>query len=160
MIESLSNYLTVGGLVLDVIGAAVIALPDIPRVNLVLWSARVRRGLSDMESRGLGEWETGYSDIRAELEEIYDSNFPDEVWAMRVGQSTSSRYGFESVYLFTDPEDENEQVAFDDIGGGVDYRVARGMIQNKIDKWQAAVRGLGFLLLSVGFLSQIVSRLI
>lgn len=157
---SVPTLLTVGGLGLDIIGAAIIALPDIPRANLVLWSARVRRGLSDMESRGLAEWEVGYSSIRTELERIYDSEFPDEVWAVRVGQSTSSRYGFESVYLFINPEDEDEQVAFDNIAEGVDYRVARGMIQSKIDRWQAAVRGLGFLLLSAGFLSQIVGRLI
>lgn len=158
---SIPTLLTVGGLGLDVVGAAIIALPDIPRVNLVLWSARVRQGLREMESHGLGEGATGYKEIKAELEKLYNLDFSDEVYAMRVGQHTSSRYGFEAVYLFDDPDDENAQKALGkDIGRSGDYRLARAEIQGKIDKWQAAVRGLGFLLLSAGFLSQIVGRLI
>jgi hypothetical protein len=158
---SLPTLLAVGGLGLDVVGAAIIALPDIPRANLVLWSARVRRGLSDMESNGLREGETGYSEIKDELENIYRLDFPDEVWAVRVGFYTMSRYGFESVYLFVDPEDEDEQKALGkELGLPVDYRVARETIQQKIDTWQAGVRGLGFLLLATGFLLQIVGNLI
>lgn len=158
---TLPTLLTVGGLGLDVIGAAIIALPDIPRANLVLWSARVRRGLRQMDSNGLKESNIGYNEIKSELEDLYNLDFPDEVWAMRVGKGKVSRYGFESVFLFVNPEDEDDQLELgDDIGPRVDYRLARSEIQEKIDKWQAAVRGTGFLLLSAGFLSQIIGNLI
>jgi len=158
---NIANILATSGLGLDIVGAAVIALPDIPRLRLVLESAVIRNGLEKMESTGIQEDEIGYSPLKQLLETKYDVEFPSNVWAFRVGQSTASRYGYESVFLFTDPEDESEQVALgDDLGVDVDYRVVRKQIQPLLDRQQAIVRASGFLLLSLGFLLQIVARFI
>jgi len=158
---NIANILATSGLGLDIVGAAVIALPDIPRLRLVLESAVIRNGLEKMESTGIQQDEIGYSPLKELLETKYDVEFPSNVWAFRVGQSTASRYGYESVFLFTDPEDESEQVALgDDLGVDVDYRVVRKQIQPLLDRQQAIVRASGFLLLSLGFLLQIVARFI
>lgn len=158
---NIANILATSGLGLDIVGAAVIALPDIPRLRLVLGSAVIRNGLEKMESTGIQEGEIGYSPLRELLETKYDVEFPSDVWAFRVGQSTASRYGYESVFLFTDPEDESEQVALGkDLGVDVDYRVVRKQIRPLLDRQQAIVRASGFLLLSLGFLLQIVARYI
>ncbi len=80
---------------------------------------------------------------------------------MRVGQSEASRYGFEAVFLFTDPNDESEQVALgEDLGLDVDYRVVKKQFQSSLDRQQALIRGIGFLLLSTGFTLQIVARFV
>ncbi|MCU4800422.1 hypothetical protein OB920_08580 [Halobacteria archaeon HArc-gm2] len=159
--ESIANALVTGGLGLDIIGAAVIALPDIPRLRLVLGSAVVRNGLEKMESTGIREGEIGYEPLKELLETKYDVEFPPEVWAFRVGQSTSSRYGYESVFLFTDSEDESEQLALGkDLGVDVDYRVVKKQIRPLLDREQAIIRASGFLLLSLGFILQIIARFI
>lgn len=158
---TLPTLLATGGLVLDVIGAAVIALPDIPRIRLVLGTAVTRRGLEKMESTGIQAGEIGYDALQMILEQKYDIEFPDSVWAMRVGQSTASRYGFEAVFLFTDPNDESEQVALGkDLGLDVDYRVIKKQLQSSLNRQQALIRGIGFLLLSTGFILQIVARFV
>ena len=158
---TLPTLLATGGLVLDVIGAAVIALPDIPRIRLVLWTAVIRRGLEKMETTGVKTGEIGYEALQTVLEQKYDVEFPDSVWAMRVGQSEASQYGFEAVFLFTDPNDESEQVALgEDLGLDVDYRVVKKQFQSSLDRQQALIRGIGFLLLSTGFTLQIVARFV
>lgn len=157
----IANMLATGGLGLDIVGAAVIALPDIPRLRLVLESAVIRNGLEKMESTGIQEGEIGYSHLKELLETKYDVEFPADVWAFRVGQATASRYGYESVFLFTDPEDESEQLALGkDLGADVDYRVVRKQIRPLLDREQAIVRASGFLLLSLGFILQIVARFV
>ncbi|WP_152420883.1 hypothetical protein [Halorubrum coriense] len=158
---NLANILATGGLGLDIVGAAVIALPDVPRLRLVLESAVIRKGLEKMESTGIQQGEIGYSHLKELLETKYGVDFPSDVWAFRVGQSTASRYGYESVFLFTDPEDESKQVALGkDLGADVDYRVVRKQIRPLLDREQAIIRASGFLLLSLGFLFQIVARFI
>ena len=158
---NIANILATSGLGLDIVGAAIIALPDIPRLRLLLESAVIRNGLERMESTGIQEGEIGYAPLKELLETKYDVEFPSDVWAFRVGLSTASRYGYESVFLFTDSEDESKQVALgEDLGLEVDYRVVRKQIRPHLDRQQAIVRASGFLLLSLGFLLQIVARFI
>ncbi|KAB1193469.1 hypothetical protein GJR96_08430 [Haloferax sp. MBLA0076] len=158
---TISTLLATGGLALDILGAAIIALPDIPRAKLILWSAVVRRGLNRMEGTGIREGERGYGQLKKILEAHYNVEFPPDVWAMRVGFYTMSKYGYETVYLFTDPDDEDKQVALGkDLGLDVDYRVVKKGLQTRLDRQQAFIRGAGFLLLGTGFISQIVARLI
>lgn len=158
---SITNILATGGLGLDIVGAAVIALPDIPRLRLVLSSAVIRNGLEKMESTGIQEGDIEYEHLKELIEVKYDVTFPPEVWAMRVGISTASRYGYESVFLFTNPADESEQIALGkDLGVDVDYRVVRKQIRPLLDRQQAIIRAGGFLLLSVGFILQILARFV
>ncbi|MEA1931850.1 MAG: hypothetical protein U9O06_09915 [Euryarchaeota archaeon] len=156
---NLANILATGGLGLDIIGAAIIALPDIPRLRLILESAVIRNGLEKMESTGIQEGDIGYAQLKELLETKYGIDFPADVWAFRVGQSTASRYGYESVFLFTDRENESEQIALDeDLGTDVDYRVIKKQIRPLLDRQQAIVRASGFLLLSLGFLLQMAAQ--
>ncbi|MWG35578.1 hypothetical protein [Halomarina oriensis] len=159
--EVASGPLVVAGLAIDIIGAGVIALPDIPRVRQALWSERVRKGLREMEGNGLRNDQPGFEDILQLLEEFYGVEFSDSAWALRVGMHTMSRYGFESVYVFTDVENQNEQIALGkDFGSDVDYRMVRRSIKERADRREAAVRVLGFVLLATGFLLQIVGNFV
>lgn len=158
---TLPTLLIVGGLALDVLGAAIIALPDIPRAKLILGSEVVRKGLQKMEGTGIQEGEIGFEPLKNILEQKYGIEFPEDVWAMRVGFHTMSRYGYEAVYLFTDPNNQDKQVALGkDLGLDVDYRVVRKELQANLDRFQALVRGIGFLLLSTGFLLQIIGQFV
>jgi hypothetical protein len=156
---TLADFLATGGLGLDMVGAAIIALPDIPRIRLLLPSALIKRGLQKMETNGISEEDIEYNAIKQLLETKYTAEIPSDVWALRVGLSTMSRWGYESVFMFTDPEDESEQVALgEDLGVDVDYRVVREEIDARLNRWEATVRGSGFLLLALGFGLQIVAR--
>ena len=158
---NIANILATSGLGLDIVGAAIIALPDIPRLRLVLESSVIRNGLEKMESTGIQKGDIEYTSLKELLETKYNAEFPSSVWAFRVGQSTASRYGYESVFLFTNPEDESEQVILGkDLGVDVDYRVVKKQIQPLLDRQQAIVRASGFLLLSLWFLLQIAARFV
>jgi hypothetical protein len=158
---ALSTLLIVGGLALDILGAAIIALPDIPRAKLILGSEVVRRGMHKIEATGIQEGEIGFEPVKKILEQKYGAEIPDHVWAMRVGFHTMSRYGYEAVYLFTDPNDESKQVTLGkDLGLDIDYRVVRKEVQVSLDRFQALVRGIGFLLLSTGFTFQIIGQFV
>jgi hypothetical protein len=158
---SLSILLIVGGLALDILGAAIIALPDIPRAKLILGSEVVRVGLQKMEATGIQKGEIGFEAVKKILEQKYDVELPGNVWAMRVGIQTMSRYGYEAIYLFTDPSSENEQIALgENFGLDTDYRVVKKDLQADLNRFQALVRGIGFLLLSTGFLLQIIGQFV
>jgi len=156
-----SKILIVFGLSLDVIGAAIIAWPDIPRINLFLPSEVLRNGLEKMEGAGIEQTDPEFPALKNTLEQKYATDIPENVWAMRVGMHTASRYGYETIYLFTDRHDESEQKAMGkDMAIDVDYRVVRKEIQVRLDQIQAIIRAFGFILLSSGFIIQIIAQYI
>ena len=153
-------FFLIGGLC-SVVGAIVIALPDTPRLRMVLWSERVREGLYEIEKNGLTENKAGYEEVSILLEDIYEVEILEHSWGYRAGYHTLFRYGFEAIYLFTDPNNENAQIPLGkDLGNEVDFRTVRSEIKHRINTYQASVRAVGFILLSFSFGFQTVAHLI
>ena len=153
------TLLVVAGLSLDIVGAFVIAWPDIPRLRLILASEAIRNGIQKLEGAGIRREEVEYPALKSMLEVKYDTKIPDDVEAMRVGMSVASRFGNQNVFLFFNQE-TSEKALGKDIGVEVDYRQVRKEIQSRIDRSQAKVRVTGFLLLATGFSIQIIGQLI
>jgi hypothetical protein len=155
---TLPTLLAVGGLSLDVVGAFVIAWPDIPKVRLILASEAIRNGIQKLETAGIKREEAEFSSLKSVLETKYDTEIPDSVEAMRVGQTVASRYGEQNIFIFFNQE--KQKALGKDLGVEVDYRQVKKEIQSQIDRFQAFVRVVGFLLLATGFSVQIVGQLI
>lgn len=136
-------------------GAFVIALPDIPHVRLILPFERIKEGFYAMESTRLRSTDVGYEELFPIIENQYSVRLPENTWGFRTGFHTMSRYGFEAIYAFTDPDNEDVQIPLGkELGDGEDYRVMKNQIKHRISLSEAKLRAVGFVILGMGFSAQ------
>jgi hypothetical protein len=165
---TLAESLTAAGLVLDIVGAGVIAAPDIPRLNRFSRYGRLRIGREKLESGGVVRGEMGFEEIEAILEDldpIEDFNDEggefEEVLLHQRGGFTSDKitqsditWGNEYVEVRYEESDDLDDTAFYDVSEV--FRELRKGIQPSVTK----VRAGGFLTLASGFFLQLVAALL
>ena len=79
-----STHLVIIGLLLDIVGAAVIAAPDIPRVNKQFYFGRLKRGKRRLEERlPLMIKETGHDEILNCIEDFHRAIKDDPEWEVQ-----------------------------------------------------------------------------
>ena len=148
------------GLALDVLGAFVIVIPDIPYLREYHRAGRLRSGLNRLETLSLSRHETGYSDVTNLIHSIEppeDSDFdrPPEVLATR--RENLAKGSMNKVYGFYSVEGNDEMVA--ERYSNTAYSGLRMRIQQEIGQSESKVRAYGFILLAGGFMIQIFSLL-
>ncbi|MFB6089889.1 MAG: hypothetical protein ABEJ97_02410 [Halobellus sp.] len=147
------------GLGLDVIGAFVISIPDIPFLRRYHRAGRLRNALSKLDSQGgLSKHETGFSDLREEIHSIKppeESDFdrPPDVLAVQTERLPVSP--LEKIYGFYSVEESDEMVQ--ERYSNIPYPQFRIRVQELIGQGESKIRAGGFLTLAGGFIVQILS---
>lgn len=145
------------GLLLDIVGAFMIAWPDIPRLSQHLRSGRLRRGKHRIESNfPLAEGMTGHKEIVEEIEYYHQRAKEDP------------DYEFENLDYSTPLTVNKDKIVTPPMGddrtqleiGEFPYSGLEPIIQNKIRKQETRVRTVGFLCLATGFLLQLIGQLV
>ncbi len=96
------------GLLLDLSGAVIIAVPDIPQLRKLHKPGRMREGLTVLEASFLHSEAVGYEDIRTELNGMMEQSIPEDAFGIQVvspGLLASDETGWEfnkkSLYSVT-----------------------------------------------------------
>lgn len=165
---TLAEILISSGLGLDILGAGLIAVPDIPLANRYLKSGRLKIGRNFMESGGVTKGSIGFEEITQVLNQLEpvddfsnDGGEPVEIAVNSRGGFTSDRikespmnWGEEYVEHRYEKEAELDDIAV--FGVGDVYKE----IRNRIEPQVTALRGGGFLILAFGFFLQFVGTLL
>lgn len=153
------------GLVLDIVGAGVIAAPDIPGLDRSFRFGRLRASRRKMETGGLSKGESGFEEIKQivaglnPLEDFSDSQNQDLekiVVHSRSGMQSDTTYqsnvnwGDEYVEGRYSSSEDASNTAFYDTGEV--YRALFEQLEPAIRKFRLA----GFLMLALGFLLQLL----
>lgn len=163
-ILNMFGNLIIVGLLLDIVGAFVIAVPDFPELDRRFLFGRLRVGQDRMESGGLSRGDTGFDEMMSLLDRVKPvedngekSDGIEEILVnSRGGMSGSEVY--ESDMNWGDEYVEaryGESAGFSNTafyGPGEVYRLIRDETASQVTK----VRGAGFLLLAGGFALQLI----
>ena len=148
----LSTTLTGAGLFLDIIGALVIAIPDIPWVREWFRYGKLRKGRVMMETEGVSPGEPGYKKVASIVSEIYDFREGESVTQIKMhSRGGSGMTAEENVWVYYDDRWKNE--ATDPVGVGAVYKQLNAAIESA----EARFRVGGFILLAAGFSLQLVA---
>lgn len=143
------------GLFLDILGAGVITLPDIPRVRLLLESGKLREARRHIELDGLSEADNGYHTVLRRFNGLPFIEFddpPDIFQAETVTQvGTSERILYGHYFVENQDQMENKKLS------EVPFWVIRMDLDERIRQQEMRVRLLGFGLLATGFGLQLIS---
>lgn len=167
---SISDRLTYGvmpipelqivGLLLDVLGAFIIVIPDIPFLRKYHRAGRLRNALTQLELVSLSKYDIGYSDVLETIHSIKppeESDFdrPPEVIAKQM--ETLQASPMEKIYGFYSVEGEDEMAR--EKYSEIPYNGLRMRIQQEIGQGESMIRAFGFIILAGGFVVQIISLL-
>lgn len=152
--------LTLLGLGMDLIGAGIIALPDIPQLRDHHKPGQLRTALKELELNGLPSNSPYYTRLKTELEEITGETIPADtqelfvsIPSVSVGESSDAGI-HHRVSFKSDDEDAEPEVL-----GDTDFDVLRHSIERQIREGEARIRAKGFLLLGSGFALQMYAAL-
>ena len=157
-------WLTVCGLGVDIIGAFVIALPDVPPLFKKLKGGRIREGKYQLESFALIGGTQAYDTILNELESLYDEHL-DAEWRLNpephhITIEEGDVLGGEGktlvAYTASDDEDDKERWEI----GNIPYWTIELHLRRRIQYEESKIRAFGFGLLASGFAIQILGHLV
>lgn len=143
------------GLIMDIIGAGVIALPDVPKASKILRAGRLQFGKNRLESKiPLLEKMVGHDEIVEEVEEFYRRiNDDPEFEVEGLDKSTHLTLHDGKIVNPSTYHESGKQI------GEYPYGVIEPVIDQKIRKQETRVRSAGFLLLAVGFSLQLLGQI-
>lgn len=143
------------GLFVDVIGALVIAAPDIPIIRDRVYSGKLSQGMSSLKSGNLTPQSTGFNQIVREIEDFASEELPEGLNRLYIGHNTINVGGQSPWVIFAEygPENDNERADYLDS----EFKDLEEYLQNEIDRHESELRGFGFITLSTGFMIQIVA---
>lgn len=141
--------LVVGGLLLDIVGAGILAIPDFPPLFKRLKGGKLEHSIGLFDNKGVYyERENGFDEI---LKIVYDEyDIPRSQPIDKI-----VRYGSEPVD-FIIFEKDNSQVG--DVHPA--YWQMRSQVKKRIERQVRRVRGFGLLMLIVGFALQALGTLL
>lgn len=142
------------GLGIDVIGAIVLAVPDVPTLRERTKQSNIEQGISLLESSGLHPFRPGFDQIRSRLEYLYDIEIGGDVEGLRVGMEAVSRNPKYKLYIY--PEDGDSWAPERDMS----WPTVRGDLASMARRREMRFRAVGLGLLAFGFLLQIFSKLL
>lgn len=160
--------LIIVGLLLDIVGAFVIAIPDFPGVDRRFLFGRLRAGQDRMESEGLSRSDTGFDEMMSLLDRVEpvedNGEKSDEIEEIQVNslggmssleiRESDVNWGDEYVEARYGESTGFSNTAF--YGPGEVYRLIRDETESQVAK----VRGAGFLLLAGGFTLQLIGTVL
>jgi len=152
------------GLILGIIGSFVIALPDIPIINRKLRLGELKRARKKINPSGIERGEIGFDEVWNLIcglpkEQECTGGYPREIIVnTRTGlapprEEIDFEWGGEYVEVRYTSEDMEDYEAMDVLMIGEVYDV----LDSEIEKEESYFRGAGFIVLSVGFLLQLIS---
>lgn len=156
------------GLLLDIIGAFVIAIPDFPGLDRQFLFGRFRVGQDRMESGGLSRDDTGFDEVMSLLDRVEpvedNGEEGDEIEEILVNsrggminaeiRESDMNWGDEYVEARYERSADYSNTAF--YGPGEVYRLIRDETESQVAK----IRGAGFLLLAGGFTLQLIGTVL
>lgn len=148
------------GLGFDILGAFVIIIPDIPFIRHWHRAGRLQEAKTILETKGLSRHETSYSEL---LNLIYSikpsdaSDFDREPDLLRNQLTTLQASPVEHIYAYyvVNGSDEMASEQYSEIS----YHGLRLAIEEEINRSESRTRELGFTILALGFLIQIIGIL-
>lgn len=152
--------LQVVGLLMDVAGAFIIVIPDIPYLREYHRPGRLSSALTQLELIFLSKHDVGYSDV---IEIIHSIKPPEETEFDRSPDALAKQMEklqaspLEQIYAFYSVEGEDEMVR--EKYSEIPYSGLRMRIQQEIGRGESKIRAVGFLALAGGFGVQILSLL-
>ena len=153
----LSTAITLLGLVLDLAGAIIIGIPDIPQFREYHRPGRMREALRELEATSLTPESTGYEDLKKKLEERTGQSITEDaeelfvtVSSMTIAKGSDSGIRRRLAIQQEDGE-EKESKLFQE----TDFVLLRHSLERTIREGEAYMRAKGFMLLASGFLFQI-----
>jgi len=162
-----SSILTSLGLACDILGALILAVPDVPLLAQRFEFGRLRRAREKMESEGVQARNVGFDGLLASIEGIEPieqasaDDIGDDVVEIvidrRTGLAASDIYfhwGEEYVEARYEPDGDYDEADFYDTGEV--YR----RIREKVDGKATRVRVTGLFLLAGGFTLQFIATLV
>lgn len=138
------------GLAIDVIGAAVIALPDIPQLRSWHRAGRVRDALETMALGKLPVQNRGQHEFVSYLYEIADESPPEDL--KEVNRENYKEGPYPDRFLLLREKHDPDMLE------GIPFSVGRLYVDNQVRKREAYIRGIGFLVLATGFGLQMVGQ--
>lgn len=162
-LNPLLNHLPTIGLTLDMVGALIIAIPDIPRLNKHLTVGALRKGKHQLESFALINGTSEYEAVTDELERMYDEHFNQNVTFGSDIHNIKVKHGDTPLgaqkkligYTKTDDSEDQEKIEL----GNIPYWSIKMHLESRINEKESKIRGIGFLLLATGFALQIIGRI-
>ncbi|QLH78789.1 hypothetical protein HZS55_16480 [Halosimplex rubrum] len=146
-----NNVFILSGLFLDIIGAFVIAIPDISYLRRFHKPGRLWLALRNIEIDGIDSQSTGYEDFMSELDNIIDEPVDEDIIGVGI------------KYTALDMSGPNGQIhGINEVGDEPDpihegnFEQIRRRLREDIRKGESKIRGIGFLLLCSGFILQMV----
>lgn len=163
----ISTPLTSIGLACDILGALILAVPDVPLLAQRFDFGRLRRAREKMEAEGVQPGDVGFDSLLASIEETesVDQASADDIGNdvqeividRRTGLAASNidfHWGEEYVEARYEPDGDYNEADFYDTG-----EVYRG-IRKKVDVKATKVRLAGLILLAGGFTLQFIATLV
>jgi len=150
--ENLGQMISVIGLVIDIAGAVVIALPDIPIINQAVEAGRLKKGIRELQYSGIIAGSPPFNEIKKYIERTRRIDIEDQI--------DEEIYG---MYMEDEEEIEDSRHLIIEGRSGKKHpykRFNRVSLQATIDLKEAKVRILGVLFLIAGFTLQIIGTLI
>lgn len=136
------------GLLLDVLGAIVIVLPDWPRLREWFEFGRLRRGWDLMVHEGVRPEDTGFDEVADIIVGIKDFRDDEKVEKIQAHAHVGMGGGTQAVnvYIYYDERHDDYD--------GAPFRAVSDAIRRKISQREAAARLIGFTLLAAGIAIQ------
>lgn len=163
----ISSLLTSIGLACDILGALILAVPDVPPLAQRFEFGRLRRAREKMESEGVQAGDVGFDGLLASIEAIEPieqasaDDIGDDIVEMvidrRTGLAASDidfHWGEEYVEARYQPDGDYDEADFYDTGEV--YR----RIRKKVDGEATRVRVTGLFLLAGGLTLQFIATLV
>lgn len=162
--------LTAVGLILDVVGAFLIAVPDLPRIRTWFRCGQLQRARQQMELGGVSKGDVGFEtlvQLHSEMQPNIDITSDDVV---RIAFEPTERYEFDSGNVIGTQVESAVTIEYADeaefsglnIGSttlGDPNHLYRLMFRD-INEGEKRLRGGGFTLLSTGFLLQLIGTIL
>jgi len=147
---NLGDAITMLGLGTDILGAGILAIPDIPSLRTRTQQGKVEIALGLLEGQGLQPSHPGYDHVVNTLEELYGFEIEDDINGIQVGMRTLGRTPEHKVYIYRTAEDSYAPEQ------DLNWPQVRSEIAVRAIESEMRYRRIGLLLLVAGFSLQIV----
>lgn len=150
--------LQVIGLFVDILGAFVIAVPDIPYLNNRLRGGKLREARVKLQTSSLTHAMTGYAALLEELDK-YDGQTtpPPEVVTVEYGGGKMNGSPIKEIFGHYSSEEKNTMDSMKLID--MPFSLMELHLHEQIKRSEGKIRSIGFGILAVGFSIQIWSLL-
>jgi hypothetical protein len=147
------------GLFIDIIGTLCIAAPDIPVLNTKLRGGRLREARAKLETSGITHIMVGFDDLLEEIAAFPDEDITEEPDYISVNEPVEGRNPENWLTVYGHYHTEGEGPMRREKLVNVPYEILRLRLREQIQKSESRIRGIGFVILALGFIIQIIGVL-